>query len=294
MRRAVTISLLLGAVALPLPLSAEVPLEQRLLRLERQFSSQALLEMMNQLQRQQREIQQLRGTLEEQAHAIDNLLQRQRELYQDTDRRLLRLERDGGGVAAPVSDEPAVAFGTLPSTISTEQGVATDAAVVTSSDSVGDGAAVAPQQGDSTAPSSVADASLDAPPIAVDPAREREDYQAAFELLKQLRYDQAITAFRQFLEVYPEGRYSAIAQYWLGEANYTQRHYSEAIKEYQRLVDNYPQSRKLPEAMLKIGYSHFELGDKLAARAALEQLLQRHPETTEAAQAAQLLPQLTP
>ncbi len=245
---------------------AETPrgasLDERVQRLEQLINSETLVEMLTRLDRLQQEVQSLRGQVELQANAIDELRQRQRDLYLDVDRRLSRVERTGG---APVAVEPEPA---------------TPAAAPT------------PVPPPSTVPA--------APPTTpsqavIDPAlraREQEAYQQAFDLLRELRYEQAIAAFRGFLQQYPGGRYAHIAQYWVGEANYTQQKFDEAIKDYQSLIDSYPQSPKVAEAMLKIGYSNSELGNREAARAILEQLMQRFPDTTEAGQAKALLQRL--
>jgi tol-pal system protein YbgF len=119
--------------------------------------------------------------------------------------------------------------------------------------------------------------------------QEREAYQKAFDMLRELRYAQATAAFREFLKSYPKGRYAHIAQYWLGEAGYAQRDFRQAITDYNALLVNFPESPKLAEAMLKMGYSYYELKEPDQARKILEQLLQQYPDSTEAGQARNLL-----
>ncbi|MFZ0257829.1 MAG: tol-pal system protein YbgF [Gammaproteobacteria bacterium] len=89
----------LAAFSLPMSLAAQQPsespslsIEQRIARLERLVSSQALVEILAQLQRLQRELQELRGEAELQNHALQQVKDRQRELYLDIDRRLRRFE----------------------------------------------------------------------------------------------------------------------------------------------------------------------------------------------------------
>ncbi|MGE0080134.1 MAG: tol-pal system protein YbgF [Thiohalomonadaceae bacterium] len=232
-----------GALAAP----PAQDLNARVTRLEQLLENQTLVEMHTRIEALQREVQQLRGRVEEQAHTIEGLQRRQRDLYMDIDRRLSRMEREGGAVPTP--------DGGVPGT----DAPATDAGSTASE------------------------------PDAAATAQEREAYQKAFDLLRDLRYDQAAAAFRQFLKQYPQGRYAHIAQYWLGEASYAQRHFKQAITEYQKLLDNYPRSPKLAEAMLKIGYSYNELGDKAAATRVLNELVKRYPNSTEAGQARNLL-----
>ncbi len=247
-------------LAVPAVYAAE-PLEERVARLERQLESQALVDMALRLDRLEQEVQQLRGQVEEQTHAVGELRQRQRDLYLDIDRRLSRLEREGGATApqAMVSP-PAAAPAVVP-------GVA------------------APAAAPSPAPVAAAPAAAPVAASAANADQEREAYQQAFDQLRELRYAQAITAFRAFLKDYPDGRYGHIAQYWIGEANYAQRNFKQAVADYRVLLQRYPKSPKLAEAMLKIGYSQYELGDKAEARKILSELARLHPDTTEAGQA---------
>lgn len=77
----------------------------RIRRLERLLESQGLVGLMVQQQELQQELQRLRGEIEVQTHTLNELKNRQRELYVDIDRRLLSVERNGG--RRPVSQSPA-------------------------------------------------------------------------------------------------------------------------------------------------------------------------------------------
>ncbi|GMW07881.1 MAG: tol-pal system protein YbgF [Gammaproteobacteria bacterium] len=117
----------------------------------------------------------------------------------------------------------------------------------------------------------------------------RANYQAAFELLKQGRYDQASLAFRQFLAAFPDSNLSDNAQYWLAESYYVRQKYKEALPEFEKVVSKFPQSRKIPDALLKIGYINYELKRYDAARKALSSVVQEYKETTAARLAGQRL-----
>jgi tol-pal system protein YbgF len=118
---------------------------------------------------------------------------------------------------------------------------------------------------------------------------DRANYQAAFELLKQGRYDQAALAFRQFMSAFPDSSLSDNAQYWLAESHYVTQKYKQALPEFETVIAKYPQSRKIPDALLKIGYCNYELKRYDAARAALSAVVQDYKETTAARLAAQRL-----
>lgn len=118
---------------------------------------------------------------------------------------------------------------------------------------------------------------------------DRESYEAAFDLLKDGRYDQARAGFRQFLADYPNSDLAGHSQYWMGETYYVTQQYPQALPEFQRVIDQYPQSRKLPDALLKVGYCQYELGQYPQARAALEKVVRAYPESTAARLSTQRL-----
>lgn len=118
---------------------------------------------------------------------------------------------------------------------------------------------------------------------------DRENYQAAFELLKAQQYEEASTAFRQFLVAFPDSELADNAQYWLAESFYVTRQFAEALAAFQVVIADYPLSRKLPDALLKIGYCNYELKDFEAARESLQKVLGDYPDSTAARLAGQRL-----
>lgn len=137
-----------------------------------------------------------------------------------------------------------------------------------------------------------APAPADAPPVAVAPAesaQEQKDYDAAFNLMKQGKYERAAKGFREFLAKHPQGTLRDNAQYWLGEAYYVMRDFRKALAEFSRQVSDYPASPKVPDAMLKIGYSHYELGEWAKARENLKQVIARYSGQPAAKSAEQRL-----
>lgn len=114
--------------------------------------------------------------------------------------------------------------------------------------------------------------------VAVDPGEKA--YQAAFELLKERRYREAITAFSQFLQQYPNSGYRADVQYWLGETHYVLRDSSVAAAAFQALIEQYPESTKIPDALLKQGLIYYELEQWEQARAKFQEAIARLPDST--------------
>ena len=118
---------------------------------------------------------------------------------------------------------------------------------------------------------------------------DRDNYQAAFEMLKAQRYEEASTAFQQFLLAFPESELADNAQYWLAESYYVTLKFSDALAAFEVVTDEYPRSRKLPDALLKIGYCNYELKNWDAARTALSGVQANFPESTAARLALQRL-----
>lgn len=118
---------------------------------------------------------------------------------------------------------------------------------------------------------------------------DRANYQAAFDLLKDGKYPEAISGFKQFLTTFPDSPLTDNAQYWLGEAHYVTKQYPDALRDFRIVLEKYPDSRKIPDALLKIGYCNYELKNWAEARSALGQVVQRFGDTTAARLASQRL-----
>ena len=271
--------------------------EQRLERMERIMQSQGLLDMLQQLQQLQQEIRALRGEIETQNYNLEQLTRRQRDLYTDVDQRLQQLE--GGSVSQaniPVFSPGASDNGEPPLEVLTP--VTGDSGPVTTVQTDGplqveivnsSSSGPAPVVEGNTSPGNTArnpanqggmDIVTPTQAAAVDPVQLQAEYQQAFNLLRQSRYDQAIRAFQQFLALHPNDRYSDNAQYWLAEAYYVKRDFEQALIEYSNVISNFPQSQKVNDALLKIGFTQYELGDMAAARESLQALIDKQPGAT--------------
>ena len=225
----------------------------RLERMEKILDNNALLDLLELLEALKQDLNTLRGELEVQSHTIDQLTKKQRELYVDTDRRLQRVESSDRPVTVA---EPVAGDAEADQTQQVAEKPVENVAIVANSETE----------------------TINSP----DPLQAKTDYQRAFRLLKEARYDQALKAFKQFLKDHPGSKYSDNAQYWIGETNYVMQKYELAINEYQALLNTYPDSQKVSHALLKIGYSYAELGNVSDATNTLEQVKQRYPDTTAA------------
>ncbi len=266
----------------------EANLAARLAKLERTLASRGLVDLLEQVESLQKELSNLRGQIEEQSHTIEQLRKTQRATYVDLDERLQGIEQRSTGVSiiTPGSgSEP-------PLTTYTPAGADAVAGTPHSSLRIETQSDADPNSSDTTQPvepSPVTPAlvstnvpSLAEPKTTVDSETSEAAYREAFRLLKAGQYDESITAFSEFLQLYPNSQYADNAQYWLGETHYVKRQFEPAIMEYRKLIETYPASKKRSHAMLKIGYSYHELGQVDKARAVLEDLRNGYAGTTAA------------
>lgn len=231
-------------------------LDERLKRLERLFGSESLFKLFDEVEALGTEVRELRGQMEGLSHRIDQMEERQRQLYLDADQRLQRIESAVPAQAADPSPQP----GVPPAAPTTPTQTATPGEV----------------------PSATTPTAQTPGATGVDPFAEQQAYQSAFDLLKSGRYDEAAIAFQQFIAEYPTGSYADNAQYWLGETFYITRRFEQAVQEFERLVSTHPTSQKLTHALLKIGYAHDELGNLKEAEQVLSELIESHPQSAAA------------
>ncbi len=117
----------------------------------------------------------------------------------------------------------------------------------------------------------------------------REEYQLAFELLKDENYETARASFIKFIRLHPDSDFVDDAKYWLGETYYGQRLYVQALKEFEGVLTEFPSSGKIPEALLKKGFCYFELGKVEQSKQLLESVVNQYPDSSVSRLAVQKL-----
>ena len=210
----------------------------------------------------QQEVQSLRGQLEVLTHDLKLLQQQQLSFYKDLDSRI----GNTSSKSAPLDLSK--------STTSTAPKVPvapTSAAVGTAS----------------VKPLSMPKAN---PQVSrVNPADEQISYLAAYELIKNKRYDEGLRAMQVFAEKYPNSGYTANAEYWLGELYLQKKEYQQSIEHFEIVLKQFPTSSKSGASLLKGGYAYASLGDNQRAKARLQQVVANYPNTSIAQLAASKL-----
>ncbi|MGO5000426.1 tol-pal system protein YbgF [Oceanisphaera sp. W20_SRM_FM3] len=227
----------------------------RLAELERVFNarSQAQITQQNQLNSMQREVNELRGSLEEQGYRLEQVIERQKDI-------LLQLQdmaqpQAAATPAAPAPDKPEPDTKTASTSNKAEPAASTNSSSTTTAH-----------------------------------GNEQAAYDSAVNLVLQDKdYAAAIPAFARFITQYPESSYVPNAHYWLGQLLFTQKRFDQAKAQFARVVEAYPQSTKRAESLLKLGQIAQEQKNIPQARLYLEQVLSEYGSSSSAALAKQTL-----
>lgn len=248
-------SVLLTALLLAGQAMAAAPVEdlgggsadERIAKLERilKAKQQTDFDMQRRLDSLQQEVLDLRGLTEQQNYQINQMLERQRKLYEE----IANLQ------AAPVAKPNVVAAGT-------------DTVVSTTP------SAVAQPAGE------VVEASLN----------ETATYENAINLvLKERKYDEAISAFRSFIKQFPGSNYTDNANYWLGQLLYNKNELDEARGAFTVVVEKYPDSSKRGDSLVKLGLIAEKKGDTVGAKNLYRKVVKEYANSAAARIAQQQL-----
>ncbi len=235
-------------------------LDARLQRIERVLANQSLLDLANELEAARSDVRSLHNDVD----LLSNDLAAARKQERDLDRRLKVLELRGTAVTGPAASGAGLTGGSA-------------AAAGGPGEALG---GTAPASAAASTPGSSAIAGPGAASgLPVADGGDKANYQAAFGLLKDSRYDEAIAAFQQFLRAFPDSSLADNAQYWLGEAYYVNHNFVAALAAFQGVIDRYPESRKVGDAMLKIGYCDYELKQWDLAKQVLADVVAKYADT---------------
>lgn len=122
-------------------------------------------------------------------------------------------------------------------------------------------------------------------PVANQAPPLQPTFQAALRDYNAAKYDVAAGEFQDVMHYYPQDDLAGSAQFYLGEIAYKQGNYSDAITDYNLVLEQYAGSRQAPAAQLRKGLALLQQNKRDSGIRELRQLIQRHPQTPEAAQA---------
>jgi tol-pal system protein YbgF len=244
------------------------------------------------LQQLEGQVSNLTGQIEELRNSIQQLSTRLDKMSKDTDFRLSALEhgQPGGGAAgAPGSGDANQGSGQQVQPLQStnpainpnqplQQSSLQPKALGTLTQSQMQAANIQAAPGASANAAAEAGSTPPAGPIVPLPGDTVEgQYEYAFNLLRQAKYDDAEKAFHSFLVQHPNDYLSGNAQYWLGETYYVRGRYQDAAVTFAEGYQKYPNNSKAPDNLLKLGMALGQLGKKADACVAFTELTKKFP-----------------
>lgn len=125
-------------------------------------------------------------------------------------------------------------------------------------------------------------------PAATSQRGEEAAYNAALRAARSGKTQEGIRLFRDFLQKYPNGKYAANADFWIGECLYSQGKYQDALNQFQVVNNTFPRHHKNADALLKAGMTMSKMGDQAGAQAKYRELLASFPNSDAARRARAL------
>ena len=156
----------------------------------------------------------------------------------------------------------------------------------------GDGTATAGEATTSVVPAPVGGGNGAVSPGVVNPqVGEEAAYRAAYELVREKSFDDAVAAFLAFLADFPFGRYAPNAHYWLGELYLVLDPPDPELarQSFKMLLDQYPADPKVPDALYKLGRVQFIKGNRQRSQEYLDEVIREYPSHAAAQLARQFL-----
>ena len=247
----------ISSLALALTLSAPIATANTL----NGISPNVAADLLYQLETLQQEVSQLRGQVEQQQYQLDKLKALSKDRYIDLDKRI-----------SNVASQASPAVSNSPNVISSQNEVVTSAreALETNSASL-ESAPVRPVK-------------LDEPS-----AQAKASYNSAYELIRNKKFEDAQTAFRAFVQRFPNNSLTGNAHYWLGELALVLGNQGEALVQFKTVQDSFAGHSKVPDAVYKLGIVNDQLGNQSVAREFFQKVIQQYPDSNSATLASNYL-----
>lgn len=218
-------------------------------------AASASLMLFNQIEEHDREIRQLRGQIEQLQHELKQVRDQGQQRYMDLEDRLTEMGEQMASQRS--SDAP--------------------------SDSDNDA-----QAQDTATPEEPGDGSETNTSDSMSKA-VREAYQQAFSHVQSRRFDQAIEAFTQFVNEYPETALTANGHYWLGELYTANDQLALAEQALKKVVVEFQSSNKVPDALYKLALVEIRQGRQASGEERLNTLIDAYPQSSAASLASDYL-----
>ncbi len=111
---------------------------------------------------------------------------------------------------------------------------------------------------------------------------ERSAYNSAYGLVKEKKFKEAIKAFHEFIDAYPESRLAGNAYYWLGEVYLVLPQLEQAQQAFSIVVQAYQGHAKAADALYKLGVTLDRLEKPKESERYLLEVQKLYPDSTAA------------
>jgi TolA-binding protein len=209
-------------------------------------------ELLLQIEQLRQETQALRGLMEELSYQLGQMSSDQKSRYLDLDQRLgelVRIQKEA--VAASPSNAMAL--------------TATDLAASDASNNAGTPVSPIPEVSDQDA------------------------YNAAFQLIRERKFEEALVAMESFTKAYPDSDLVLDARFWRGQVFDVLGRDEEAIEVFKNLTLIAPDYRRILQVKVKLGKLLIKNQDVMNGRKILQEVITQAPESVEAGLASREL-----
>ena len=114
-------------------------------------------------------------------------------------------------------------------------------------------------------------------------------YDAGLNAFQARKYDEAQRSFADFMKNYPTHSMAPDAQYYLAECYFQRNQFPDAALAYDTVITKFSKSNRTPGAYLKQGICFSKMNQKAAAKARMNELIKKYPNSPEAARAKNFL-----
>lgn len=246
-------------------------LEDRVTRLEQllQQRNQVFVDLQYKISDIQQELGTLRGTQEEHSFSLKQLTERQRDIYRDVDTRLSEVRNQ----LLTLSDGSVKLATTISVTGSeTEQST---------------------PNGEQSQPPNQSSTSFQTAQVDQTFADNGiESYNKIFPMVRNKNYQQAVVAYQNFINNYPQSKFLPNAYYWLGQVYFVQGNLQQALAPFEVIMEKFPEFKKFADVLLKVANIQISEGQKLKAIELFRQIMTNYPNTSTARMAEKRLKEL--
>ena len=107
-------------------------------------------------------------------------------------------------------------------------------------------------------------------------------FNEAMSQFKKKKYNSALTSLRNFLNKYPQSKYSADAMFYKAYANFKLKKYPVSILEFHKFSQLYPKSPDVPMSIYLQGMGFMKVSDPSDASILFRQVIAKYPGTKAA------------